>query len=67
MTNVLDYGLEVSEFELKSQNNVHFWTNTLGKGMNLLIPSSYGLNIITAVLQQRNGKKIKKKNNSKEK
>ena len=31
---------------------VHFRTNTLGKSMNPLTPSSYGLNSITAVLLQ---------------
>ena len=30
--------------------DVHFWINTLGKGMNPLIPPSYGLNSITVVL-----------------
>ena len=33
---VLDCGLEVNEFKLKSGSYVHFQTNTLGKGMNLL-------------------------------
>ena len=33
--------------------SVHFQTFTLEKGMNLLIPHSYGLNCITAVLLQK--------------
>ena len=37
MTKVLDYSLEVNEFELQSHNYIHFWTNTLGKSMNILI------------------------------
>ena len=35
--NVLDCVLEVSEFEPQSRYYVHIQTNTLGKGMNLLI------------------------------
>ena len=35
--NVLDCDIGVSEFELQSHYYVHFRTNTLGKGMNLLI------------------------------
>ena len=34
---VLDYDLEVSEFEFESFYKVHFRTNTPGKGMNTLI------------------------------
>ena len=49
MTEVLNSGLEVSEFELFSRYYVHFWTNTPGKGMNPLIPSCE-LNSIVAVL-----------------
>ena len=37
MAKVLDYCLEVSEFELQSCCDVHFQTSTLGKGMNILI------------------------------
>ena len=36
---VLDCDLEVGKFKLQSRCYVYFWTNTLGKGMNLLIPS----------------------------
>ena len=45
---VLDCRIVVSEFKLQSRYYVHFWTNTLGKGMNLFILP--GLNSITAVL-----------------
>ena len=40
MTKVSIYGLEVSEFELKSRYYVYFQTNTLGKGMNRFILSA---------------------------
>ena len=52
MVDVLDCGLEVSMFEFQSCYYVHFRTNTVGKGMNPIIPLSYRLNSITAVLQQ---------------
>ena len=38
MAEVLDCGLEVSEFERQSCYYVHFQNNTLGKRMNFLIP-----------------------------
>ena len=37
MAKVLDFGFEVSEFEPQLHYYVHFWTTTLGKGMNPLI------------------------------
>ena len=37
MTNVLDFSLEVSEFELQLLFYIHFWTDTFGKGMNIFI------------------------------
>ena len=37
MAKVLDYGLEVSEFELQLLYYVYFLTNTLDKGMNSCI------------------------------
>ena len=40
----------VSGFELQSRYYVHFWTNTLEKGMKPLILSIYGLNNTTSVL-----------------
>ena len=40
MAKVLDCSLEVSVFELYLHHYVHFQINTLGKGMNLLIPSA---------------------------
>ena len=36
MPKVLDYNIIVSKFELQPCYYIHFWTNTLGKGMNLL-------------------------------
>ena len=47
-----DYSLKVSDFKLQSCHWIHFQTNTLEKGMNPLIPPSYGFNSIYAVLQQ---------------
>ena len=46
MVKSLPCGIVVSEFELQSRYYVHFWTNILGKGINL----SYGLNSTTTVL-----------------
>ena len=37
VVNVHDYKIIVSEFELQSGYHVHFWTNSLGKGMESLI------------------------------
>ncbi len=34
MVKARDFGIVISEFELKSRYYVHFRTNTLGKGMN---------------------------------
>ena len=36
MVKAMDWEIVVSEFELHSRYYVHFWTNTLGKGMNPL-------------------------------
>ena len=38
MAKVLDCSLEISKFKLPSHYYVHFLTNTLEKGMNLIIP-----------------------------
>ena len=35
VANVLDSDIVVSKFKLQLSYNVHFWNNTLGKGMNL--------------------------------
>ena len=37
MVKMLQYGIVESEFELQSSYYIHFQTNTLKKGMNLLI------------------------------
>ena len=42
MDKMLDYEFEASKFKLQSRYYVHFWTNTLGKGMNPLIPRVIG-------------------------
>ena len=39
---VLDCDIVVSEFKLRSSYYVHFWTYTLGKGMNPLISLAMG-------------------------
>ena len=49
MANRLDSDI-INKFKLQSCYDIHFWTNTLGKGMILLILPSYGLNYITAVV-----------------
>ena len=41
MVNVLDYNLEVREFKLKLCYSIHFWNNTLGKGMSPLFTQLY--------------------------
>ena len=42
LTHVYIKGSSGSEFELQSCYYVHFWTNTLGKGKNLLISPAMG-------------------------
>ena len=42
MANVLDFDFVVSEFDRQSRYYIHFWTNTLGKGINSIIPRIYG-------------------------
>ena len=37
MVKVMECGIVESEFELQSRYYIHFRTNNLGKGMNLLI------------------------------
>ena len=39
IVNKLDYDIVVSEFEFQLHYYVHFWTKTLGKGMNPFISS----------------------------
>ena len=52
MVKALDCGIVVNEFEFQSHYYTHLWTNTLGKGMKPIIPTSYGLNSSTTVLQK---------------
>ena len=42
MVKAMDCEIVVSEFELQLHYYIHFWTNTLGKGMNLLILPAMG-------------------------
>ena len=42
MVKAMDCGIEVSEIELHLHNYVHFWTNTLGKGINPRILPAMG-------------------------
>ena len=37
MVKVMDCGIVVSKIELQSRYYVHFWSYTLGKGMNQLL------------------------------
>ena len=54
VANLIDHNIVVSEFEFQMCCCIHFQINTLGKGMNTLIPppTSYGLNDTTTVLPQ---------------
>ena len=49
VVNVLNYDIVVSEFELQSRYYVRISINE--KSMSSLIPTSYGLNSTTTVLQ----------------
>ena len=42
MVKAMDCGIAVREFVLQWRYYVHFWTNTLGKGMNPLILPAMG-------------------------
>ena len=42
MVKAMDCGIVVSESVLPSRYNVHFWANTLGKGMNPFILPAMG-------------------------
>ena len=42
MVKAMDYEIVVSDFVFQSHYNVHFRTNTLGKGMNPLILPAIG-------------------------
>ena len=42
MVKAMDCGIVVREFVLQSRYYVHFWANTLGKGMNPLILPAMG-------------------------
>ena len=60
MDKLMNYGLEVNEFELQSRYYVHIWTNTLEKGMNPLIPPAMG-DIVSLMFFYKDGFGIKKK------
>ena len=42
VVNVCDHDIVVSEFEFQSCYYIHFRTNTLGKGMDILTPPTMG-------------------------
>ena len=44
-SDMLDCVIAVSEFRLQSCYYVHFWTNTIGKGMNSLLFPAVGLRV----------------------
>ena len=50
MVEAMDWGIVVNEFVFQSRYYVHFWANTLGKGMNPPYPPIYGLNSSPTVL-----------------
>ena len=52
VANVLHINIVKCEFEFQSRNFVRFMSNTLGRGMSILIPPSYVLNSNTTVLLQ---------------
>ena len=41
VVNVLDCDIIENAFKLQSCYYIHFWSNTLGKAMNRLIPANY--------------------------
>ena len=43
VANMLDCDIPGSEFKLQSHYYIHFWTNTLGKDMNLTFPTPHQL------------------------
>ena len=53
MVQTMDCRIVVSEFVLQLRYYVHFWANTLGKGMNTPYPPSYGLNSTATVFSRR--------------
>ena len=53
VANELHCDIVVSEFKLQSRYYVHFRNNTLGKGMDPLNATSYGLNSTLAVILRR--------------
>ena len=55
---MLDCDILVNKFDIQLHYYVPFWTNTLGEGMNPLIPPNCRLNSTTSVLLQ-NGFGIK--------
>ena len=52
VANMLDCNIVVSEFELQFRNYVYFWTNTFGKGINLLVTLHYELSSTSTILIQ---------------
>ena len=42
VANMTNYDIVGNEFELGLRYYVHFWTNTLGKSIDLLIPPAIG-------------------------
>ena len=58
MVKAMDYGIVVSNFVFQSHCHVHFWANTLGKGMNSLILPAMDL-IVPLLFFLENGFGIK--------
>ena len=42
MAKVRDCSLKIREFKLQLCYYIHFWTSTLGKGMNPQLPTAFG-------------------------
>ena len=58
MAKVLDCGLEESNFELQLHYYIHFWANSLGKDMKLLILPVIG-SIVSLLFFYKDGFGIK--------
>ena len=56
MVKAMDCGILVTEFELHLRYNVHFRTNTLGKGMIPIILPAMG-QIVPLLLYEKDGLK----------
>ena len=59
MVNGLNCSLDVGKFKLQSHNHIRFWTNTLGKSTNPLIPPAVGLIVLPMVSETKVQSQVK--------